>query len=146
MFLYVCLSVCFYNVSIVLQNLFYFTLQVIDGSYKAGLFVVYLISMIMTIFVFSFYANKLTEASQQVSDVIYFENWIEKPIWYKKSLMLICIRSRKITGITAAKFYFMTLGSLTSFLKVSFSYWTLLYTIYQKKQGEFCNIFKELTI
>ena len=85
----------------------------------------------MQLFTFSWFGSKLMEQCAMVAESAYNCDWYNKPIAFQKSMCLIMIRAQRPSGITAAKFYFISLESFSMVLSSSLSYFTLLQTIYE---------------
>lgn len=69
----------------------------------------------MQLFTFSWFGSKLLQNSARVADTVYSISWYHNSVPLQKFVCLIMIRAQRPLGISAAKFYLI---SLESFAKV----------------------------
>lgn len=75
----------------------------------------YCLCLIMQLLTFSYFGSKLMDESEFVAVAAYDCDWYDKPVIFQKSISLIIMRSQRPSGVSAAKFYLI---SLESFSKV----------------------------
>ncbi|XP_039284832.1 odorant receptor 85f-like [Nilaparvata lugens] len=56
-------------------------------------YVIQLSFALVLLYAFSIYGQKIVDAGELVNQSIYECNWTEKPLWYKKHLLIMLIRS-----------------------------------------------------
>lgn len=86
-----------------------------ENLYQFARISTYLLCINMQLFTFSFFGSKLLSHSAKIAETVYEIRWYNKPIPLQKYISLIMIRAQRPMGISAAKFYFI---SLQSFAKV----------------------------
>ncbi|XP_055545330.1 odorant receptor 85b-like [Wyeomyia smithii] len=96
-------------------------------------FILFLISSLVQVFLLCYYGNKLIEASSQIAYSAFEGNWYKADARYQKSLLFVVTRAGKWQKLTAMKFSVVSLASYSAILSTSFSYFTLLKTIYGPK-------------
>ncbi|XP_053690971.1 odorant receptor 85c-like [Sabethes cyaneus] len=96
-------------------------------------FILFLISSLVQVFLLCYYGNKLIEASSQIAYSAFEGNWYMADARYQKSLLFVVTRAGKWQKLTAMKFSVVSLASYSAILSTSFSYFTLLKTIYEPK-------------
>ncbi|CAO1400259.1 unnamed protein product [Diamesa hyperborea] len=96
-------------------------------------FGIFLLSSMVQILLLCWYGNKLIESSVGVADGVYNGNWYEGDENMKKSMKLIIIRAQRPQCLTTFKFSKVSLSSFSLVLSSSYSYFTLLRTIYDPK-------------
>lgn len=72
----------------------------------------------MQLYTFSCFGTKLQKQSVKIAETVYDISWYNNSLPLKKFVCLIMIRAQRPMGISAAKFYFI---SLESFAKVCFT-------------------------
>ncbi|CAO1401053.1 unnamed protein product [Diamesa serratosioi] len=93
-------------------------------------FCLFLLTSLIQILLLCYYGEKLIESSGGVADGIYNANWTEGTPEFRKSIRLIILRAHKPQTLTTLKFSKVSLSSFTTILNTSYSYYTLLSTIY----------------
>lgn len=71
--------------------------------------VTYLPGAILQLFLFCWYAQQITEEAQLVSDHIYNIPWYLGEPKLQKDILTFMVKAQKPTGVTASKFYMVTL-------------------------------------
>ncbi|CAO1409430.1 unnamed protein product [Diamesa tonsa] len=96
-------------------------------------FCLFLLTGLIQILLLCYYGEKLIESSVGVADGVYNGNWYEGDENMKKSMKLIIIRAQRPQCLTTFKFSKVSLSSFSLVLSSSYSYFTLLRTIYDPK-------------
>ncbi|XP_001662355.3 odorant receptor 85c [Aedes aegypti] len=97
-------------------------------------FILFLISSLVQVFLLCYYGNKLIEASSQIGYCAFEGTWYMADLRYQKSLLFVMTRAGQWQKLTAMKFSVVSLASYSAILSTSFSYFTLLKTIYEPSQ------------
>ncbi|XP_050071387.1 odorant receptor 13a-like [Anopheles maculipalpis] len=92
----------------------------------------YLPGAILQLFLFCWYAQNITEEANLVADHIYNIPWYLSDTPLQKTILTFMVKAQKPTGVTASKFYMVTLQSFQRISSTSYSYFTLLQTINQQ--------------
>ncbi|XP_028161527.1 odorant receptor 85b-like isoform X1 [Ostrinia furnacalis] len=93
--------------------------------------VVFLSSVLLQILMLSVFGEKLIEESTKVGDAAYNSKWYEVDQKTKKTILIIMTRSSKPQQLTAYKFSVISYGSFTKIISTSWSYFTILKTVYK---------------
>ncbi|XP_055680087.1 odorant receptor 13a-like [Lutzomyia longipalpis] len=100
--------------------------------YDFSILMTYCICLYCQLFMFSWFGSYLTTSSHDVSLAAYEWEWFAAPNNIKKEIILIILRSHRPVGVTAAKFYYISIESFAKALSSAVSYFTLLQTIYEE--------------
>ncbi|XP_057671615.1 odorant receptor 46a-like [Diorhabda carinulata] len=92
---------------------------------------VYCTSMIFQIFCYTWFGEKFTGKSQEITQACYMSRWNECDIKIQKMLINIMTRAKKPLYLTSYIFDF-TLGTFLRILKSSYSYMAVLNTMYNE--------------
>ncbi|XP_052863139.1 odorant receptor 4-like [Anopheles cruzii] len=92
----------------------------------------YLPGAIIQLYVFCWYAQEMTEESAMVADHIYNIPWYLGDTKQQKMFLTLMVKAQKPAGVTAGKFYLITLHSFQRIIRASYSYFTLLKTVNQQ--------------
>uniref|UniRef100_A0A182NZA3 Uncharacterized protein n=1 Tax=Anopheles dirus TaxID=7168 RepID=A0A182NZA3_9DIPT len=92
----------------------------------------YLPGAILQLYLFCWYAQNITEEARLVSDHIYNMPWYLSDPALQKTILTLMVKAQKPAGVTASKFYMVTLQSFQRIISTSYSYFTLLQTINQQ--------------
>lgn len=92
-----------------------YLLQLMQNLYQFFRIATYCLCLIMQLLTFSYFGSKLMDESGFVAVAAYDCDWYDKPVVFQKSISLIIMRSQRPSGVSAAKFYLI---SLESFSKV----------------------------
>ncbi|XP_039745365.1 odorant receptor 4-like [Pararge aegeria] len=76
------------------------------------------------------YADDIFTSSSGVANAVYESGWYNSTIRCQSALMILMQRSQKPLYFTAYKFSSITMATYSSILTSSYSYFTLLYTVY----------------
>ncbi|XP_055700499.1 odorant receptor 13a-like [Phlebotomus papatasi] len=104
----------------------------IESPYNFFIITTYCVSLGIQLFMYSWFGSYLTTAADEVSFAAYESEWFNTPVTVQKEIILIIQRSNHSVGITAAKFYYISIESFAKALSSAISYFTLLQTIYEK--------------
>ncbi|XP_023934502.2 odorant receptor 4-like [Bicyclus anynana] len=77
------------------------------------------------------YADDIFTSSSGVANAVYESGWYNSNIRCQRALMILMQRSQKPLYFTAYKFRSITMSTYSSILTSSYSYFTLLYTMYR---------------
>ncbi|XP_053667446.1 odorant receptor 13a [Anopheles marshallii] len=94
--------------------------------------VTYLPGAILQLYIFCWYAQNITEEASLVADHIYNIPWYLSDPALQKTILTLMVKAQKPAGVTASKFYMVTLQSFQRITSTSYSYFTLLQTINQQ--------------
>ncbi|XP_049535308.1 odorant receptor 13a-like [Anopheles darlingi] len=94
--------------------------------------ITYLPGAILQLYVFCWYAQKITEEAELVANHIYSIPWYLGDPAYEKMCITLMAKAQKPAGVTASKFYMITLQSFQRIISTSYSYFTLLQTMNQQ--------------
>ncbi|XP_050086930.1 odorant receptor 13a-like [Anopheles aquasalis] len=94
--------------------------------------ITYLPGAVLQLYVFCWYAQKITEEAELVANHIYSIPWYLGDPSYEKMCITLMAKAQKPTGVTASKFYMITLQSFQRIISTSYSYFTLLQTMNQQ--------------
>ncbi|XP_077302329.1 odorant receptor 85c-like [Arctopsyche grandis] len=111
------------------MQLFSFTLAPMNEAFKYGLFVVTSLSQISII---CFYGDKLTEESVAIRFSAYSSDWAIASNELKNLVMMVQIRASNPTSVSAMGFMDVNMGTLSSILSTSWSYFMLLHNVYSE--------------
>uniref|UniRef100_A0A0K8TVB7 Odorant receptor n=1 Tax=Epiphyas postvittana TaxID=65032 RepID=A0A0K8TVB7_EPIPO len=77
------------------------------------------------------YADEIYRASVGVADAVYASGWYRGDARSRRALVVLIQRSQKPLYFTALKFRPITMTTYSSIITTSYSYFTLLYTVYR---------------
>ncbi|XP_073958657.1 odorant receptor 4-like isoform X2 [Choristoneura fumiferana] len=77
------------------------------------------------------YADEIYRASVGVADAVYASGWYNGDVRARRALVVLIQRSQKPLYFTALKFRPITMTTYSSIITTSYSYFTLLYTVYR---------------
>ncbi|XP_013164261.1 PREDICTED: odorant receptor Or1-like [Papilio xuthus] len=93
----------------------------------------YLLNMMFQVFVYCYQGNQLSEESVGVCESAYAAPWHTFSTPLRRSLLVVMSRSRRAVRISAGGFTALSLASFTSIIKASYSLFTLLQQVEEKK-------------
>ncbi|KAG6456404.1 hypothetical protein O3G_MSEX009704 [Manduca sexta] len=91
----------------------------------------YLLNMTFQVFIYCYQGNQLS--SSQVAGAAYSSPWYLYPVPLRRSLLIVMVRSRRVAKITAGGFTTLSLASFMAIIKASYSLFTLLQQVEEKK-------------
>ncbi|XP_026480257.1 putative odorant receptor 92a [Ctenocephalides felis] len=95
-------------------------------------YIIFLTTSLLQIYTLCSYGNQLIDTSGEIAWAAYDSPWTDASMKYKKSLQFIILRAQRQQTYTAMKFSTVSFESFASVLKASFSYFTLLRTVFSK--------------
>nr|WPO56452.1 odorant receptor [Leucinodes orbonalis] len=93
----------------------------------------YMLNMMFQVFIYCYHGNELSEVSSEIAGAAYEAPWYMMSIPLRRSLLIVMVRSRRIAKITAGSFTTLSLASFMSIIKASYSLFTLLQQVEDKK-------------
>ncbi|KAL0821164.1 hypothetical protein ABMA28_005783 [Loxostege sticticalis] len=112
-----------------------FSLTMGNWSHFLG-YVLFLVSVLLQILMMSVFGENLITESRKVGEAAYLCDWHGMDQKAKKTILIIMIRSHKQQQLTAFKFSVISYGSFSRIISTSWSYFTILRTVY-KPQGSY---------
>ncbi|KFB40587.1 AGAP002722-PA-like protein [Anopheles sinensis] len=91
--------------------------------------ITYLPGAILQLFLLCWYAQNITDEASEVADHIYSVPWYLGDVPLQKTILTLMVKAQKPSGVTASKFYMVTLQSFQRIISTSYSYFTLLQTV-----------------
>ncbi|XP_026480036.1 odorant receptor 4-like [Ctenocephalides felis] len=95
------------------------------------MFLIFLISMVVQIYQLCDAGHQLIEKSESLSKSIYESDWNNCDRKFKRSAQILMARAQKPQKLTALRFSVVSLTSFGKVMSTSWSYFTLLQTVYQ---------------
>ncbi|XP_067634275.1 odorant receptor 43a [Eurosta solidaginis] len=92
--------------------------------------VMYISTMMYVLFTYYWQANGILEMSLLVSDAAYEMKWYNCSSRFKRTLIIFIARTQKPLQIRVGQMHAMTMEVFQSLLNTSYSYFTLLYNLY----------------
>nr|WCC57505.1 odorant receptor 48 [Papilio machaon] len=93
----------------------------------------YLLNMMYQVFIYCYQGNQLSEESVGVCGAAYAAPWHTFSAPLRRSLLLVMSRSRRAARISAGGFTALSLASFMAIIKASYSLFTLLQQVEEKK-------------
>ncbi|XP_073960377.1 putative odorant receptor 92a isoform X2 [Choristoneura fumiferana] len=93
----------------------------------------FLSSVLLQIFMISVFGEKLITESTKISDSAYLCKWYEMNSRSKNTILLLMIRAQKPQRLSANKFSVICLKGFCKIISNSWSYFTILRTVYYKE-------------
>ncbi|XP_062710739.1 uncharacterized protein LOC109429616 isoform X1 [Aedes albopictus] len=87
--------------------LFYITLNVSGVGAMTTLILCEIVAFEML--AFSYFGSELTEISESLAHEIYSFRWYDAPMTVRKKVLLMSVRAQQIVGITALRFYYVSI-------------------------------------
>ncbi|XP_026480259.1 odorant receptor 4-like [Ctenocephalides felis] len=95
-------------------------------------YIIFLTTSLLQIYTLCSYGNQLIDTSSEIAWAAYDSPWTDASMEYKKSLQFMILRAQRQQTYTAMKFSTVSFESFGAVLKASFSYFTLLRTVFSK--------------
>nr|AUF73049.1 odorant receptor [Anoplophora chinensis] len=86
--------------------------------------------MIFQVVIYCWFGHTIIASSDKINDAIYMSNWYEADLSLKKSIMIFMEKCKEPVVLTAGKICPLSLGTLTSIMRSSYSYLAVLQSIY----------------
>nr|XP_021186882.2 odorant receptor 67c [Helicoverpa armigera] len=90
----------------------------------------FLLSVLLQILMMSVFGENMIRESTNIGDAAFLCKWYKMDEKSKKTIMTIMIRSKKPQRLTAYKFSSISYASFTKIISTSWSYFTILKTVY----------------
>ncbi|XP_030765751.1 odorant receptor 94a-like [Sitophilus oryzae] len=103
------------------------------GSGEFGICLIYLVNMITQVALYCWVGHNMRALSENVGRACYMSQWYETDIDTRKMMIVFMERAKRPVTLTAAKMFPMTMTTLTSILRSSYSYFALLQQVYSEK-------------
>ncbi|XP_050675961.1 odorant receptor 63a-like, partial [Leptidea sinapis] len=94
----------------------------------------YLLNMIEQIYIYCYEGNELSIESENISRAAYEFPWYTCSVGTRRYVLIMMTRCRRIAKLTAAGFTTLSLASFMSILKASYTFFTVLRQINDKKE------------
>ncbi|XP_077287683.1 uncharacterized protein LOC143912274 [Arctopsyche grandis] len=101
------------------------------SSVRLVLFLLFFFASFTQIFFLCWFGNNLIETSSELSSAAFNSYWYMTGKSVKTTLLIMMSRSQKPLKFSASRFYVVSLKSFTMVMSTSWSYFTLLKTIYE---------------
>ncbi|XP_052742653.1 odorant receptor 67c-like [Bicyclus anynana] len=92
--------------------------------------ILFLLSILVQILMISVFGENLIKESSKIGDAAFICKWYDMDNKAKKTILLIMLRSNKPQKLTAYKFSVISYKSFTKIISTSWSYFTILRTVY----------------
>ncbi|NP_001091818.1 olfactory receptor 42 [Bombyx mori] len=92
--------------------------------------ILFLSSVLLQILIMSVFGENLISESSRIAEAAFLCKWYEMDQKSKKTILTIMIRSHKPKKLTAYKFSVISYGSFSKIISTSWSYFTILRTMY----------------
>ncbi|XP_039758857.1 odorant receptor 13a-like [Pararge aegeria] len=92
--------------------------------------ILFLVSILIQILMISVFGENLIRESRKVGDAAFICKWYDMDKMAKKIILLLMLRSHKSQKLTAYKFSVISYQSFTKIISTSWSYFTILRTVY----------------
>ncbi|XP_045514056.1 odorant receptor 4-like [Pieris brassicae] len=113
----------------------FFTILVLD-PFLAISNKLFLVSALLQVGMLCWYGQDIIHANSNISIAAYNSGWYEMTPRCRRALLLMIQRTQKPIGFTAMNFTYISLMTYTAIMTRAYSYFGLLYTLYNKNQGE----------
>ncbi|XP_073820554.1 odorant receptor 85b-like [Musca autumnalis] len=93
----------------------------------------FLFSSTAQVYLICHYSQLLIDASLNVADAVYNQNWSIADVRYQKMLILMAERAQKPVQLRATTLVLISRGTMTELMQLSYKFFALLRTMYVKK-------------
>lgn len=107
-------------------------LVVSPASAEFVLLFFYFACMMCQVILYCWYGNEIMFESGGIVEACYMSNWQEADPKYKKVLIIMMERSKRVIFLTAGKFFILSLTTLVMIVKSSYSYFAVLQRLYKE--------------
>ncbi|CAH1373873.1 unnamed protein product, partial [Tenebrio molitor] len=101
-------------------------------SMQFGLLATYFLCMMWQVGMYCWYGHVVMTTSDKIGRFAYISNWYESDLAIRKNLSIFLERTKRPVTLTAGKFVTLSLATLTSILRSSYSYFAVLQHLYNK--------------
>ncbi|KAF2901588.1 hypothetical protein ILUMI_04601 [Ignelater luminosus] len=95
-------------------------------SLKFAAQLLYLLGLLYQLSLYCWFGNEVMLAGLTVPDYIYHSDWLDASASYKRSMLINMIRMKRPIVFTAGKFTTLTLATLVTIIRGSYSYFAVL--------------------
>nr|XP_023027980.1 odorant receptor 13a-like [Leptinotarsa decemlineata] len=129
--------------AVVICNLGFQLVHVNPKSLQFVRMTVYFIAMMIQLAMYCWFGNEIiakvmagiSSFLSPISDACYEFKWFESDLETRKTIITIMERSKQPLFLKVEKFSILSLQAFTSVIRTSYSYFTLMQTMYQKNQN-----------
>nr|QEE82749.1 odorant receptor 31 [Conogethes pinicolalis] len=89
----------------------------------------YFACMTLQLFLYCYQGNQLSEESIQVAEAAYEMPWYRCTSSFRRDLLMLMTRSRRVSKITAAGFTTLSLSAFMAIIKASYTFFTVLRSV-----------------
>nr|ARO76436.1 odorant receptor 31 [Conogethes punctiferalis] len=89
----------------------------------------YFLCMTLQLFLYCYQGNQLSEESIQVAEAAYEMPWYSCTSSFRRDLLMLMTRSRRVSRITAAGFTTLSLSAFMAIIKASYTFFTVLRSV-----------------
>ncbi|KAJ8721822.1 hypothetical protein PYW08_004224 [Mythimna loreyi] len=93
----------------------------------------YLLGMALQVFLYCYQGNQLTEESSEIAGAAYEAPWYKCSLRVRRSLLIVMVRTRRAVRLTAGGFTTLSLACFTSIIKASYTFFTVLQQVEDRK-------------
>ncbi|KAH8330963.1 hypothetical protein KR067_009579 [Drosophila pandora] len=94
--------------------------------------VLFLFCAMVQVFMITTYAQRLLDASENIGQAVYNQDWFNADLRYRKMLVLVIKRSQQPSRLKATIFLNVSLVTVSDLLQLSYKFFALLRTMYVK--------------
>ncbi|XP_047370184.1 odorant receptor 4-like [Vespa velutina] len=116
------------TIHLCISGYFLMTGQETKDNLTSFLFVVYVFSVITTLFIYCFIGECFIQESTNFGNAIYNYDWYNLPVTESKCFLICMIRTKKPQFLTSGKFAILSLTVFTDIVKTSMGYLSVLRT------------------
>ncbi|EAT35979.1 AAEL011895-PA [Aedes aegypti] len=80
---------------------------------------------------FSFFGSELTEISESLAHEIYSFQWYDAPMTVQKKVLLMSVRAQQIVGITAFRFYYVSIEQFGKAVQTTYSFYLVMQKLFE---------------
>ncbi|XP_039440542.1 odorant receptor 4-like [Culex pipiens pallens] len=102
------------------------------SGYTLIKFALFLASFLVELFLLCFYGQDVSESSSQVAQAAYNCSWYNESKMFRQLILQIIMKAQRPLVLMAWKFWPVNIMTFSSILSASWSYFTLLRTVYYK--------------
>nr|XP_029719962.1 odorant receptor 85f-like [Aedes albopictus] len=80
---------------------------------------------------FSYFGSELTEISESLAHEIYSFRWYDAPMTVRKKVLLMSVRAQQIVGITALRFYYVSIEQFGQAVQTTYSFYLVMKKLFE---------------